>query len=576
MEKDGKCRIFVFCLILVLVGPCLSSVLEAKNTPPDMKTSGRFPDGQILFTPFYSTTTYLINGTGAVNHTWSSAYAPRYASYWLGNGTILLPIDTGSGGFQEIAWNGTVIWDYRFSRSGCCCHHDVKPLPNGNVLMIVQEIKTPAQAIAAGRDPATIENSFFPDFLIEVHQTGPSSGTIVWEWHQWDHLIQDFDSTKNNYGVVGDHPELIDINFGEYFYGDWIHTNSVDYNPAFDQILISAHNFDEVWIIDHSTTTEEAAGHTGGHYGHGGDLLYRWGNPQAYQRGNASDKKLFFQHQCIWIKPRYPGEGDILIFDNGNNRPGGPYSTADEFTPPVDSNGSYYLEPGSVYGPENYTWSYTAVPPGSLYSDIFGGVQRLPDGDTLICDGVPGKFIEVTPEKTVVWEYVNPYPWPTMSPVFKIEYICPMPPLPPPKPDLYCIGRLVWVGIQPGVNVTGSFQVQNFGDPGSRLNWTVNLSSLMWGKWTITPSSGVDLTPEEGPVSVQVNVIAPGEKNAEFHGALMVQNKENASDFGTIPITLTTPLINSLPPAHPFMNMVRQWLSFLKDVLKRAVALVEH
>ena len=108
MEKDGKCRIFVFCFILVLVGPCLSSVLEAKNMPLDMKTSGRFPDGQILFTPFYSTTTYLINSTGVVNHTWSSSYQPDASAYWLGNGTILRPIMSDDGGFQKILWNGTM------------------------------------------------------------------------------------------------------------------------------------------------------------------------------------------------------------------------------------------------------------------------------------------------------------------------------------------------------------------------------------------------------------------------------------------------------------------------------------
>jgi hypothetical protein len=96
------------------------------------------------------------------------------------------------------------------------------------------------------------------------------------------------------YGVVTDHPELVDINFGDTK-TDWMHTNSIDYNEKFDQILISVHNFNEIWVIDHSTTTEEAAGHTGGNSGKGGDLLYRWGNPQAYERGTASDQQLFLQ-----------------------------------------------------------------------------------------------------------------------------------------------------------------------------------------------------------------------------------------------------------------------------------------
>ena len=152
-----------------------------------------------------------------------------------------------------------------------------------------------------------------PDHIIEVQPTGQTSGDIIWEWHAWDHLIQNYDSSKANYGVVGDHPELIDINFGEFYLStdDWMHTNSIDYNPQFDQILISVHNFDEIWVIDHSTTTEEAAGHSGGNSGKGGDLLYRWGNPESYDAGTASDQKLFGQHDTQWIKPDYPGAGHI-------------------------------------------------------------------------------------------------------------------------------------------------------------------------------------------------------------------------------------------------------------------------
>ncbi len=91
---------------------------------------------------------------------------------------------------------------------------------------------------------------------------------IVWEWYAWDHLIQDYNASKENYGVVGDHPELIDINYGiSSSLSDWLHANSIDYNEKFDQILISVHNFNEIWVIDHSTTLEEAAGHTGGRVG---------------------------------------------------------------------------------------------------------------------------------------------------------------------------------------------------------------------------------------------------------------------------------------------------------------------
>jgi len=403
-----------------------------------------------------------------------------------------------------------------------------------------------------------------------VKPTGPTSGNIVWEWYVWDHLIQDFDSSKANYGVVGDHPELIDINFGDSFLFDWLHTNSLDYDPQFDQILIDVHNFDEVWVIDHSTTTAEAAGHAGGHYGHGGDLLYRWGNPRAYDAGTSSDQKLFGQHDASWIKPGYPGAGDILIFNNGYNRPGPKYSSVDEFTPPIDSNGEYYLEPGSAYGPEDFSWDYTANPPTSFYSQVFGGALRLKDGDTLICDGVPGKFFEVTPDDTIVWQYTNPYPNPSQNDVFKIDYIASGEPQEPQHnntPDLNCTGSLSWSDIQPGSTVYGSFEVQNVGDSGSLLNWTVNSSSLTWGTWTFTPASGENLTPEAGSVTVQVHVVAPNEKNTEFQGSIRVQNQNNASDVDTVPVMLKTSLSTVLTTGNPFIMMMRQWLSFLTDVL---------
>jgi len=550
MRNTGKFQVYVISLILIIIGTCLNSVTLSKSLNYSIEPEGRIINGQILFPPLYGKTTYLIDSTGAVNHTWSSSYTPGAATYWLGEGTILRTIRTvvggggSGGGVQKILWDATIVWDFRYNSNGRLTHHDIKSLLNGNVLMIAWETKTRAEAIAAGRNPNSLPGTtFMPDHIIEVKPIGPTSGDIVWEWHVWDHLIQDYDPLKDNYGVVGDHPELIDINFGTFFMSnnDWLHTNSIDYNPEFDQILISVHNFNEIWVIDHSTTTEEAAGHTGGSSGKGGDLLYRWGNPQAYDAGSAGDQKLFFQHGTSWIKPEYPGEGNILVFNNGNNRLGEQYSSVDEFAPPVNSNGEYYLEPGSAYGPQDYTWSYTASPPNSFYSYYCGDAQRLKDGNTLICDGAAGKFFEVTPEKNIVWQHVNSYPLPSMNDVFKIDYIPPEEPSPPNTPDLHCSGSLSWNGINASAIVNGSFQVQNIGDAGSLLNWTVNKSSIKWGIWSFTPEAGENLTPEDGKFTVQVTVVAPNEKKSEFQGYLRVENEDNSTDFCLIPVYLKTP-----------------------------------
>ena len=115
-----------------------------------------------------------------------------------------------------------------------------------------------------------------------------------------------------------------------------------------DQIVLSVHGFSEIWVIDHSTTTSQAASHSGGNSGKSGDLLYRWSNPQAYDSGNAADQKLFVQHDARWIETGLPGENHILIFNNGQGRPEGNYSSVDEIVPPVNSDGSYALAVGSA------------------------------------------------------------------------------------------------------------------------------------------------------------------------------------------------------------------------------------
>jgi hypothetical protein len=552
MDKSILSRVIRISLVVLLIGTSCTSISGSQQVNR-IGQSSNVIDGQILLAPMWGTTTYLIDNTGAVNHTWSSNFFPGVGVRWVGDGTILRTIRIdggpgsggGGGGVQKVQWDGTVVWDFRYNTNGVLSHHDVKMLPNGNVLMIAWEIKTRNEAIAAGRNPIYVSAlGLMPDHVIEVHPTGPTSGDIVWEWHVWDHLIQDYDSSKENYGAIGDHPELVDINYGVNAVSiDWLHTNSIDYNPEFDQILLSVCNLNEIWVIDHSTTTEEAAGHAGGNSGKGGDLLYRWGNPQAYDTGTSDDQKLFGQHDASWIPPGYPGAGDILIFNNGIYRPGSYYSSIDEIVPPVNESGGYYLEPGSAYGPTAQAWIYTASPPTSFYASHLSGAQRLADGDTLICNGETGKIFEVTPQGTTIWQYTSPYPTPLTNQLFKVVYIPFEEPEQPGNttPDLDCSGILSWTKVDPGTTVTGSFQVQNIGDPGSLLNWSINTSSINWGTWSFSPQSGENLTPEDGQLTVSVSVIAPDEKNAYFEAYLKVENQQDPQDFDVIPVTLTTP-----------------------------------
>jgi len=164
----------------------------------------------------------------------------------------------------------------------------------------------------------------------------------------------------------------------------------------------------EIFVIDHSTTTDEAAGHSGGRSGKGGDILYRWGNPQVYRAGNASDQKLFAQHDATWIEPGLVGAGNIMVFNNGQGRPDGRYSSVDVIVPPIDESGHYTLIPGSAYGPKEADWIYTDENKPDFFSQNISGAQRLPNGNTLICSGTVGTIFEVSPAKRIVWKYIYP------------------------------------------------------------------------------------------------------------------------------------------------------------------------
>ena len=222
----------------------------------------------------------------------------------------------------------------------------------------------------------------------------PDSNSVVWEWHVWDHIIQDDDSSKANYGVVSNHPELVNINYPigpNTGGGDWLHINAVDYNAELDQIMLSVHHFGEIWIIDHSTTTAEAASHSGGNSGKGGDLLYRWGNPQAYIGGNSNERMFFGQHDARWIE----NGSKIMVFNNGSGRPGGSYTSVDVFTQPINENNLYLLDSNGVYGPDSLSWQYTATPQGDFFASSISGAHRLGNGNTLICDGPQGHYFEI-------------------------------------------------------------------------------------------------------------------------------------------------------------------------------------
>lgn len=395
----------------------LNFSLNAQNTIGVLSNSEKSFNGYTLFTA--QTETYLINNCGEVINQWSSEYQSGKSVYLLKNGNLLraAKFDNsninfgGVGGRIELFdWEGNLTWEYNYSTDQFRQHHDIFPLPNGNILMLAVTVVNKTNAIQLGRNPANLpEDELYNEQILELEPIGTNSANVVWEWNIIDHLIQDFDNSKDNFGVISENPQLIDINFLGLSNGNanWLHVNSIQYNAQLDQIILSTRHFNEIYIIDHSTTTLEASTHLGGIYGKGGDILYRWGNPITYKQGTNTDQKLYGQHYPHWIPQGFTDEDKIILFNNGFNRDT-QFSEVNILNPPTDSPGFYSYNANTAFGPENPFYIYTNPVTTDFYSPILSSAQRLQNGNTLICEGTSGHFFEIDSNNTIVWQYINP------------------------------------------------------------------------------------------------------------------------------------------------------------------------
>jgi hypothetical protein len=380
--------------------------------------------------------TYLIDMQGNVVHKWKTI-TPRYRGkgYYIEKtarltekGTIIQGIMTDENVkpkslLQELDWNGNLIWEFIDPREGYTYHHTHKRIWNNKlkdwtIIFTSQIPMTQQQALAAGADPSKQWNAA-PDGVVEVDM----KGNTVWQWWTLDHVIQDKNPRWANYGVIKDHPEKIDLNWGDGLRGDFIHQNALDYNETLDQIVVSNSKMSEFYVIDHGRTfvhgdfqasKDLAAGPSG-------DILFRWGNPSAYDSGKGpsyeangnrsseGDQQLQFDHDIQWIKEGLPGAGNFLVFNNGARRAGGYRSEVVEVNP---YDGEYpkakYLSETGGRGARQKVWSFTSVEPNSFYSAHISSVQRLPNGNTLVMSGRHGHIFQVTRDREVVWEYIVP------------------------------------------------------------------------------------------------------------------------------------------------------------------------
>lgn len=397
-------------------------------------TGARANDGYLLLAPLRSTSTYLVDRDGRTVHEWPSDATVGMSAELLENGNLLrcecisgVGFEGGGGGgrIREYDWDGNVLWEYVCADAKRRQHHDLARLPNGNVLLIAWERRTKSEALAAGRDPALlVVGELWPDAVLEVRPTPPSGGQVVWEWRAWDHLVQEFDPSRPNYGRIREHPQRIDVNAGAsnrgqrqpgsaaarrlrelgYFgvdepwspsdvamCADWSHCNSIDYSAQLDLIVLSSREFSELWFIDHSTSAEQARGSSGGRWRRGGDLVFRWGNPSRW--GGDGERVLFHQHDAHWIPAGLPGAGNLLLFNNGaaGLRP---WSCAEEWA--LRFEGS----PTSAVAGADFIGAWRSPE----FNGFLSGAERLRNGGVLVCAGEAGAAFELAPDGAVLRE----------------------------------------------------------------------------------------------------------------------------------------------------------------------------
>lgn len=406
--------------ILTLVTFCIVSNVAAQNTVGLLSYDpSQSYDGYTMIYPHNQPDVFLLNNCGEVVHTWidSSNFRPGNTAYLTAEGKLIKtkrdatvtddPIWAGGGGeIIEIRdWDNNLEWSYTLNDSLGRLHHDIAITNENTILAIAWEYISFDDAVAAGRDTATMaQGALWPDKIIEID---PETNAIIWEWRAWEHLIQDHDSTKANYGVIADNPGKINLNYdntgGE---ADWHHSNAIDYDPQNKQILLSVPEFHEIWIIDHSTTAAEASTSAGGLSGKGGDLMYRWGNPAAYNKGTVDDQKLFYQHDPSWVTDFAPANGMISVF---NNRIAADYSGFSLLEPAWEMyEWAYVQDANDVYLPSDLNYTRLHPDTTALFSTGLSSMQLLPNGNTLVTSGRFGYTFEITEDDEIVWEFKTP------------------------------------------------------------------------------------------------------------------------------------------------------------------------
>jgi arylsulfotransferase ASST len=325
----------------------------------------RASPGSTLFASQNGNGVYLVDLQGNIEHTWQMAYQAEYG-YLTHRGTLFYNGNLPSGRFAgqptplaggivlEADWRGNVLWELRRPDH----HHDGRLLSNGNVLLLcATELPDEIAAQVEGGIPGTeVNGKILADYLVET----TTDGQVVWEWRTWEHLdptTHPLTAPHNNRAV-------------------WTWGNAIHELPD-GNILLSMRHLSTIVRINRQTD----------------EIDWELGPPPL--SGSHGVNPL--------------PNGHYLIFDNG------PYRVDHGTIAPVSAAPfSRVLE----VDPEtnSIVWAYTDPARPSFWSPLFSNAQRLPNGNTLINEGVSGRLFEVTSDGDTVWEYVNPHFAPETAP----------------------------------------------------------------------------------------------------------------------------------------------------------------
>jgi len=286
----------------------------------------------------------------------------------------------------EVDWDGKTVWSWGDQAPGGAArqHHDLRRLPNGNTLVLVNVL----HPVTGFTQPLV-----FDDAIYEV----TPKGEVVWRWLASDHL-DEFGFTPDQLKLVraSRSPDYLHLNdMAPLGPNHWAKAGDARFDP--DNIIIDSRNANFIVIIDKKT----------------GKIVWRIGpnflppeGPIAVDGAKLPRPvdQISGQHDAHLIEEGLPGAGNLIVFDNQG--PAG--------YPPAAlgvNSGSRVLEIDPTT--QKIVWKYDAGDDGAagwtFYSSFISSARRLPNGNTLIDEGMNGRFFQITPTGKIVWEYVSPY-----------------------------------------------------------------------------------------------------------------------------------------------------------------------